>query len=117
MSKSVVQVFLISLSKTVGKEQILAHHITYITIVGSILLYGFRQRAFNYDIMNLWHKTSLICIVWLAILNFIEYLTRETLVLAILLFVGWFLIFIVGYVIKKKLYTNMLYFEPNTYLK
>jgi hypothetical protein len=59
----------------------------------------------------------MIGISWLALLNFMEFLTRETLVLAILLFVGWGLIAGAGYLFMKRRYTALLYFEKNVYLK
>jgi hypothetical protein len=99
MVKSVLQVFLISLAKTLGKHEVLAHHLLFMTVIACLLLYAYKQRAFNYDVMNLWHAISIMCLEWLAFLNFIECLTDETLVLIILLFIGWSTIILTGYVI------------------
>jgi hypothetical protein len=42
MAKSVVQVLLISLAKTVGKQEELAHHILYMAVLAALLLYSFK---------------------------------------------------------------------------
>jgi hypothetical protein len=117
MTKSVIQVFLISLAKTVGKQEVLVHHLLFMAIVTCLLFYAYKQRTFNYDVMNLWHTVSIMCLAWLAILNFIEYLTRETLALVILLLIGWFSMILTGFLIKRQRYVSLLFFKQNEHLQ
>jgi hypothetical protein len=61
------------------------------------------MKAFNYAIIQLWHLGTIVCVIWLALLNCIDVLVGKSLVLVFLLFVGWFLIaFAVTFLNRKN---------------
>jgi hypothetical protein len=113
MIKSVIQVFLIVLEKTVGKSDDIAHCIVYLLLILAYVLISVRNPPFNYKVLNFWHAVTLIAVVILALLNLLEMVTSERLLYVILLFSSWGVLAVCGYFVQRKFFTAFLQFDKN----
>jgi hypothetical protein len=113
MVKTIFQVTIIVLAKTVGKSDYLIHTVCFLLLFIAFLLSNAKFRAFNYKVLSGWHIASLIGILWLEILNLCDRLTSEHLIYVILLFSGWAVIAIVAQIIITKKFESNLYFDDN----
>jgi hypothetical protein len=117
MLKTMLQVTVIILAKTVGKSEFIVHTVLYFLLFIAFLLSNVWIKAFNYRKLCGWHVVSLVCLLWLEILNVCDKLTSEHFAYVILLFVGWAFIIVIGKVaISRKNKTN-LYFQNNPNLQ
>jgi hypothetical protein len=66
--------------------------------------------------MNLWHLATVVCLLWLQMINFLEFLTHVASILGIILIIGWAVILLAFYLVKKKYYNQYLFFEQNSNL-
>jgi hypothetical protein len=113
MVKTIFQVTIIVLAKTVGKSDYTIHTVCFLMLFVAYILSNARFKAFNYKVLWGWHVTSLICILWLEILNLCDRLTTEHMAYVILLFVGWAVIVIIAQIIITKKFVSHLYFDDN----
>jgi hypothetical protein len=114
MIKTIFQVTIIVLSKTVGKTDFMTHIICYFLVFLSFFLVNLRVRAFNYPVLWGWYIASLSCILWLEILNLCDRTSSNHLAYVIMLFVGWLIILIVASIVISKKFTKLVYFQDNS---
>jgi hypothetical protein len=106
MIKTMFQVFIIMLAKTLGKSDYKAHVFVYFFTFVFYLLVSLKVKAFNYGVLWVWHMASIFAVIWLEFLIVLDTMTTEHLVYVILLFAGWFVFAIVAFGVAKKLFAN-----------
>jgi hypothetical protein len=116
MIKSVFQVFIVVLSKTVGKTNYRAHVFLYFFSFVIYLLLNKRIKAFNYGVLWAWHVTSIFCVIWLEFLIILNMMTSENFAYVILLFTGWFLVLVTAFVVIKKSFPSYIIGQTNPHL-
>jgi hypothetical protein len=99
MLKSVVQMFIIALSKTVRKHNGNAHLILFLLFTLAFFIHSLRFNAFNYARLSMWHRISLGGVYWLAFMNTLDNFTDANMAYIILLFGGWGVCLIIGLVL------------------
>ncbi|CAG9319079.1 unnamed protein product [Blepharisma stoltei] len=110
MVKSIAQIALIVLNKTIKRTNALSHGITFIFIMSLYVWYILVFKAFNYGRFNLWQALSLIAVIWLAFLStFILVAHGNTIVYFLLLIIGWIFIGVFGIFVQKKKYPSLLF--------
>jgi hypothetical protein len=108
MLKSVVQILVIALAKTVGKHDDQTHLFLYTFLFIAYLLHGLKFKPFNYARLSMWHSVSLAGVLWLAFLNLLDHMTEEHIAYVVLLFVGWAVLIGVGWVVQQLRFPSML---------
>jgi hypothetical protein len=114
--KTVFQVLIIVISKTVGETDYTAHIICYTMAFLLFTTLNFRIIAFNYDYLWIWHMCTLLCILWLEVMIVLDTHTTEHLAYVILLFAGWAMIALITLVVGKKRYPILLHFAKHPHL-
>ncbi|CAG9319100.1 unnamed protein product [Blepharisma stoltei] len=110
MVKTVIQVLLIAMNKTVRRAQDITHRILFIFVMIFYVVFLLKFKPYNYPRFNLWQNLSLIGVVWLAILSTIALGVKvNSIILTILLFIGWLIIVLYGLYIQKKKYPSLLF--------
>ncbi|CAG9319136.1 unnamed protein product [Blepharisma stoltei] len=110
MVKSIVQMMLITLNKTLKRASDISHGIVFIVIMTAYVWYILKYNAFNYGRFNFWQALSLIVVIWLALLSVILLSAGgNSIVYITILIVGWAMIGLVGILIQKKKYPSLLY--------
>jgi hypothetical protein len=108
MLKSVIQMFIIALSKTVGKHSYETHLFIFMIFSFAFFVHSLKFKPFNYARLSMWHSLSLGGVYWLALLNILDKMTSANMAYVILLFVGWAAIVGLGLVLQTKKYPSML---------
>jgi hypothetical protein len=108
MLKSVIQMIIIDLQKTLGKHDEDAHLFLYLFLTFAFFIHSVRYKPFNYPRVSMWHTLSLAGVYWLALVNTLDHMTEENLAYVILLFVGWGCLIIAGLIIQAKRIPSML---------
>jgi hypothetical protein len=108
MVKSMVQVVLIVLRKTVERMSSVAHAFLYLSVMLAFIDFNYRTTTFNYDRIWLWTLLSLIAAFYGGALASLNLLTIKHVMFIILLFLGWVLIIGVGALVQKKRFPSML---------
>jgi hypothetical protein len=108
MLKSVIQMIIIDLAKTLGKHNETGHLFIYLFLTFAFFLHSFRFKPFNYARLSMWHTFSLGGVYWLALVNTLDHMTQERLAYVILLFAGWGLLAIIGFLLQVKKFPSML---------
>ena len=67
--KSIFQLLIILLRKTLYRESPLAHEITFLSLVLGFFLFQLKYRGFNYARVTHWHRLSLLGVLWLSLLT------------------------------------------------
>jgi hypothetical protein len=114
MLKSVFQVVLIILNKTLKKSSPAAHSLVFIAFLA---LYSFLivlKDSYNYPRLRLWHRLGGIGLVFLTLIwIFNEYLYKKKVVWLPVLFIGWLCIVIIGLKLQSKRFPSMLFRSAN----
>ncbi|CAG9319103.1 unnamed protein product [Blepharisma stoltei] len=110
MIKTIVQVSLIVMNKTVKRAQNIIHGVLFIFIMIFYITFLFKFKPYNYSRFSLWQNLSLIGVTWQAILSTIALGVKgNSIILTVLLFSGWFIIIVFGLYIQRKKYPSLLY--------
>ncbi|CAG9329488.1 unnamed protein product [Blepharisma stoltei] len=111
MVKTVFQVSLIVLNKTVKRAQDITHGALFTLIVIIFGIFGFKNQSFNYPRFTWWHFLTLIAVSWSSFITTINIgLGKTTNPLWVcLLAIGWVIIAMVGLYVQKKKYPSMLF--------
>jgi hypothetical protein len=72
------------------------------------IVFNWYAKAFNYGRTYLWHFIGLLVVYWLALLAILNNTTKETLVFVVVLFIGWGIMILVGFLIQHKKYPMWL---------
>lgn len=87
--KSVFQLWLIMLAKTLAIVNVIAHSIVYFISIVLFTLLIFKMRPYNYNRFNLWQVFIFVCLCWVALLNIGNLaFSFEALTTSLLLFIG-----------------------------
>ncbi|CAG9331429.1 unnamed protein product [Blepharisma stoltei] len=110
MVKTVVQVVLIVLNKTLKRSSGVTHGFVFTFFIGLYAVFFLKFRAYNYGRYNLWLQLSLIGIAWISCLATINMLIkRHSFPWISLILGGWCILIFIGFIIQKKKYPNLLY--------
>ncbi|CAG9319094.1 unnamed protein product [Blepharisma stoltei] len=110
MVKTIVQVILIVINKTVKRSEEIAHGILFIAVMIFYILFIFKFKPYNYQRFSWWQGLSLIGVCWLAILSTIGLIANEGYIpLLTILIIGWLIIAIIGLYVQKKRYPSLLF--------
>ncbi|CAG9329487.1 unnamed protein product [Blepharisma stoltei] len=111
MVKTVFQVSLIILNKTVKRAQDITHGALFTLIVIIFGIFGFKNQSYNYPRFTWWHFLTMVAVSWSSFITTINIgLGKTTSPLwVILLAIGWVIIAMVGLYVQKKKYPSMLY--------
>ncbi|CAG9319128.1 unnamed protein product [Blepharisma stoltei] len=110
MVKTIIQVALIVMNKTVKRAQDITHGALFVLVMIIYIAFLFKFKPYNYSRFNLWQNLSLIGVVWLAILSTIALGAKgNSAILTVLLCAGWAMIGISGLYIQKKKCPSLLF--------
>ncbi|CAG9319127.1 unnamed protein product [Blepharisma stoltei] len=110
MVKTIIQVALIVMNKTVKRAQDITHGVLFIAVMIIYIVFLYKFKPYNYSRFNLWQNLSLIGVVWLAILSTVALGTKgNSVILTIFLFVGWLIIGLIGLYIQRKRCPSLLF--------
>ena len=113
MLKSVFQVVLIILNKTLKRFDQESHAIVFILLISCYLAAICVKNSYNYARTRLWHKLGTLGIIWLVMILIInEYAYKNQVLWICLLFAGWIIICVFGILIQRKNYPNLLFRQP-----
>jgi hypothetical protein len=114
MVKTVTQVVLIALNKTLKVSHPLVHMILFLAIIVLFLFFCMKNTCFGYARAAFWHALSLIVVIWCVSLGLIQTLTELTLgtLFLALTISGVILICIFGLIYQKKKLPNLLHQKP-----
>ena len=114
MMKSVYQVILIILNKTLKRFSRGAHSIVYILLISIYSFIVIIKKSYNYTRIRLWHRLGSICLIaltFVCILN--EYLYFNQALWIPVLLMTWIVIIIVGIRVQHLKYPSLLYRTSN----
>ncbi|CAG9319384.1 unnamed protein product [Blepharisma stoltei] len=110
MVKSVVQIILIAMNKTVKRADSAIHGALFAVIMAAYIGFIFRWKPYNYPRFCWWQALSLIGVLWLSVLSTISSnVEGGYLILFLLVCIGWVLIGAVGIYVQRKKYPSLLY--------
>lgn len=111
MLKTIYQVTLIVLSKTVKRTWPFAHSIVYTAVSAVFTGLVIWQKPFNYARPNLWQCVLMAGIVWLGLLSCISAGVDNigNLVLVALLLAGWGLLILIGIILQIRYFPSQLH--------
>ncbi|CAG9330179.1 unnamed protein product [Blepharisma stoltei] len=111
MLKTIFQITLIVMNKTVKRAQDIAHGaiFTFFVLVFAVFTHG--HKAYNYPRFSWWLTLSLFGIVWESFLTTINIGigNSDSLVWVFILIAGWGIIGIIGLWVQKKKYPSLLF--------
>ena len=111
MLKTIYQVTLIVLSKTVKRTWPFAHSIVYTAVSAGFTGLVIWKKPFNYARPNLWQSVLMVGIVWLGLLTCISVGMDSigNLVLVALLLIGWGLLLLIGIILQIRYFPSQLH--------
>ncbi|CAG9319135.1 unnamed protein product [Blepharisma stoltei] len=110
MVKSIFQISLIVMNKTIKRSQEIAHSVLFIIVLLVYIIFTFKFKPYNYPRFSWWQGLSLIGVEWLAFISTIAIGIQDDFIpLLVVLIFGWFIIAIVGLYIQKKKYPSLLF--------
>ncbi|CAG9332927.1 unnamed protein product [Blepharisma stoltei] len=110
MVKTIVQITLIVMNKTVKRAQSLLHGALFIVVMSFYVAFLFKFKPFNYARFSWWQTLISIGVVWLALISVIEQsIGGDYLVLVSILFFGFIMIALIGVYVQYKKYPSLLF--------
>ncbi|OMJ91059.1 hypothetical protein SteCoe_6415 [Stentor coeruleus] len=110
MIKSVYQILLILLNKTLKRYDDYVHSIVFAILIFIYVLVLQYVKAFNYDRLNMWQRIGNIAVLWLALICIgLKLSTEKVYVWIIILLIGLAMLIIIGFLLQKKKYPSLLY--------
>ena len=109
--KSVLQISLIILSKTVKQTSRIAHVFLYLGLMTLFLLFSLKFQCFGYRRTHQWHVLSIVAVIWAGVLSAAHTLTGtfDTVFLALLL--GGWIVSAIGVIGYQLLWTPSLLYR------
>ncbi|CAG9319101.1 unnamed protein product [Blepharisma stoltei] len=110
MVKTIFQITLIVMNKTIKRSQDIAHGCIFLVALIIYTIFTFKFKPYNYGRFSWWQGLILIGVAWLAFISTISILIKHDFAaLLVVLILGWFSIGMVGLYIQKKKYPSFLY--------
>lgn len=110
MIKSVYQILLILLNKTLKRYDDYVHAIVYCILIFIYIVVLHVVKAFNYGLLNMWQRIGNIAVLWLALMCMgLKLVPEKVYIWIIVLLLGWILLLIIGFLLQKKKYPSLLY--------
>jgi hypothetical protein len=109
--KSVLQVFLVILSKTAKQVNQIAHACVFMGCIAALLVFSLRFTCYGYKRTQLWHLLSLIALIWSTIISLISTLLHasHSIILIAVLMSGWGAIVLFGVIYQLLRAPSLLY--------
>jgi hypothetical protein len=96
MVKSIVQVMIVALAKTVYRIDYFVHGFLFLTVLTLYTIFNYRVRTFNYGRVWMWNIVSLLSSIWVGTLAMADQLTATSTVFVVLLFIGFGVLILCG---------------------
>ncbi|CAG9309836.1 unnamed protein product [Blepharisma stoltei] len=114
MAKSVFQVSIIVLNKTVKPQSQALHGLFYSVLLCILIFICMKKKPYNESRMNLWQIISYLAILWSVVLSSLYWIIPTRMPDAWILseYLGWIFLFIIGLYIQKNYCLSMLFNEP-----
>ncbi|CAG9309825.1 unnamed protein product [Blepharisma stoltei] len=114
MVKSVFQVSIIVLNKTVKPQSQALHGLSYSALLCVLIFICIKKKPYNESRMNLWQIISYLAILWSVVLSSLYWIIPTKIMEAWILseYLGWIILIIVGLYIQKLYCPTMLFNEP-----
>ncbi|CAG9332931.1 unnamed protein product [Blepharisma stoltei] len=110
MVKTIVQMTLIVMNKTVKRAQNNLHGALFIAVMGFYIIFLFKFKPYNYPRFSWWQTLVSIAVVWLAFLSIIaQNGGDDPLILTSILILGFIVIAIIGVYVQHKKYPSLLF--------
>ncbi|CAG9319105.1 unnamed protein product [Blepharisma stoltei] len=110
MVKTIFQIAMIVMNKTIKRSQDIAHGCLFIAVLAIYTIFTFKFKPYNYARFSWWQGLILIGVTWLAFISTIAIvINRDLSVLLAILIFGWCIIGISGLYIQKKKYPSLLF--------
>ncbi|CAG9319080.1 unnamed protein product [Blepharisma stoltei] len=110
MVKTIVQLILIVLNKTLKRATGLGHGIVFTVAMVCYVAFIYKFKPYNYPRFSWWQILVMIGVAWLAFLSTVCIgLGYGSLIFLIVLIFGWVLIACIGVYVQKRKYPSMLY--------
>ena len=116
MVKSVFQIMIVALQKTLGRIRPEPFGWLYIMVFFVYFIFLCWIKPFNYSRFCLWERLSALGVIWITLCSVVYTDVGDESMntyFAIALAVGWFLLILVGNLLQKKLYPSLLYFHKS----
>ncbi|CAG9335813.1 unnamed protein product [Blepharisma stoltei] len=110
MVKTITQIVLIVLNKTVKRAEAATHSFLFLLVLLLYVIFIFRDKPYNYPRFSWWHGMSIVGVIWLSSISTMSILLNNSGFPWISLVVaGWTIILIIGFYVQKKKYPSLLY--------
>ncbi|CAG9309824.1 unnamed protein product [Blepharisma stoltei] len=112
--KSIFQVCIIALSKTVKPQSQALHGLFYCILLFIFTFICLKKKPYNESRMNLWQIISYLAILWSVGLSSLYWIISAVSIEAWMLteYLGWIILFIIGVYLQKLFCPSMLFNEP-----
>ncbi|CAG9325865.1 unnamed protein product [Blepharisma stoltei] len=110
MTKTIIQVILVVMNKTLKRGSKLAHGFAFTAVIIFKVCFIWKFKAYNYGRFNWWQLLSLIGVAWIAFLaTFGSLYTNSNFPYTALIVCGWILITSVGLFVQRKKFPSLLF--------
>ncbi|CAG9332923.1 unnamed protein product [Blepharisma stoltei] len=110
MVKTIVQIILIVMNKTVKRAQNLLHGALFILVMGLYIGFLFKFKPYNYPRFSWWQTLVSIGVGWLALVSVVEQsIDAGPIILLSVLCFGFLIIGFLGLYIQRKKYPSLLF--------
>ncbi|CAG9331430.1 unnamed protein product [Blepharisma stoltei] len=110
MVKTVVQVVLIVMNKTIKRSNDIAHGFLFTFLVIFYILILLKFKAYNYERFNWWHNLTLAGVTWVSFLSTMNFLINgKSFPWISLILGGWGVLALIGLLVQKKKYPSLLF--------
>ncbi|CAG9319164.1 unnamed protein product [Blepharisma stoltei] len=111
MVKTIVQIIIIVLSKTLQRAQSVAHGVVYVILMAGYAIFIFKMKPYNYARFSWWQGLSITGVVWLSFLSAIGLgvgIQGLSIPLLCSWLMGWIILVFLGLYIQFKKFPSML---------
>ncbi|CAG9332934.1 unnamed protein product [Blepharisma stoltei] len=110
MVKTMAQIALIAMNKTVKRAQSTLHGGLFIAVMIFYIIFLFKFKSYNYSRFSLWQTLVSIAVVWLAFLSILAQWTGgNPIIMTSILILGLVIIALIGLYIQHKKYPSLLF--------
>ncbi|CAG9313848.1 unnamed protein product [Blepharisma stoltei] len=110
MVKTVVQVSLVVMNKTIKRAQSTVHAVLFVAVLICYVIFVHKYKPYNYQRYSWWEFISLIAVIWLSILATINAeINGSSYGWIMTLLAGWLAIGAYGFLIMRKKYPSLLF--------
>ncbi|CAG9332933.1 unnamed protein product [Blepharisma stoltei] len=110
MVKTIVQITLVVMNKTVKRAESTTHGGLFIAVMVLYIIFLFKFKPYNYPRFSWWQTLISIAVVWLAFLSIIaQNIGGSPLILTSILVSGLIIIALIGVYVQHKKYPSLLF--------